>query len=127
MDNLIEEIIDEKEICKDAIMAVSEALINLSDKVNSINDNIDSIYTIIDTLKNKISKLENNTNLIRHTVLQSITEIDTETNSDFKDIINTGAEIIKQKNIKEDKKEIKNSKDIDDVKIKLLKMRRKKK
>ena len=127
MDNLIEEIIDEKEICKDAIMAVSEALINLSDKVNSINDNIDSIYTIIDTLKNKISKLENNTNLIRHTVLQSITEIDTETNSDFKDIINTDTEIIKQKNIKENKKEIKNSKDIDDVKIKLLKMRRKKK
>ena len=127
-DFLIEEIVDEKEICKDAIMAVSEALINMSEKMNIITADIKNLNDMYAKLKVKINKLEQNSNN-NNKNNNNITTIfeNTEEDKQYNNLPN----INKKENVKENVKEntkVNNQKDnklIEDVKVKLVKMRRK--
>jgi hypothetical protein len=123
-DFIIEEIIDEKEICKDAIMAVSEALINMSEKMNIITSDIKNLNDMYAKLKVKINKLEQNSNN-NNKNNNNITTIfeNTEEDKQYNNLPN----INKKENVKENTK-VNNQKDnrlIEDVKVKLVKMRRK--
>jgi hypothetical protein len=123
-DFIIEEIIDEKEICKDAIMAVSEALINMSEKMNIITADIKNLNDMYAKLKVKINKLEQNSNN-NNKNNNNITTIfeNTEEDKQYNNLPN----INKKDNVKENTKVItkENNKLIEDVKVKLVKMRRK--
>ena len=64
-DMLMDDIADEKEICKDAIMAVSEALINMSDKINIMTGDIKNLQEMYEKLRTKIAKIENKNNAVK--------------------------------------------------------------
>lgn len=120
MDDLMEDVVDEKEVCKDAIMAVSEALINISDKINIMNGDIKNLQEMYDKLKARIVRLENKKDNLNNNITTIYENTEYEEKSEKK-------EIQEKKNPSQSQIETQKVCNVlmDDVKSKLLKMRRK--